>query len=62
MITYTLIITYILLGTPNELVIEGFVDKTSCQIQAVSSSSALRKQDAKVETAICHRVILDSRR
>lgn len=59
MITYTLIITYILLGAPNELIIPAFENKTDCQIQVVKSTAALKTQGAKVESAICHKVILN---
>ena len=60
MITFKLIITYILLGAPNELIIPGFANKTDCQIQIVKSAAALKAQGATVKFAICHRVSLDS--
>ena len=62
MITYTLIITYLLLGAPNELIIPGFENKTNCQIQLVNSAAALKTQGASVESAICHKVTIFSRR
>ena len=60
MITFKLIITYILLGAPNELIIPDFANKTDCQIQLVKSAADLRSQGATVESAICHRVVLDT--
>lgn len=62
MITYTLIITYVLLGTPNELIISDFGSKPDCQVQLRQSVSALRSQGVSVESAICHRVTLGSGR
>jgi hypothetical protein len=59
MISYTLIITYILLGAPNELIIPDFESKEECQAQIIKSSSALKCQGAKVESTICHKVILN---
>ena len=62
MITYTLIITYILLGAPNELIVSGFESKPGCQVQLRQSVSDLKSQGATVESAICHRVTLGSRK
>ena len=62
MITYTLIITYFLLGASNELIIPDFGSKQDCQVQLRQSVSALMSQGASVESTICHKVTLDSRR
>lgn len=60
MISFTLIITYVLLGASNELIIPDFATKTDCQIQVVKSAAALRAQGATVEFAICNRVVLNT--
>ena len=59
MTSFTLIITYILLGVPNGLIIPGFTNKTDYQIQVVNSVTSLKSQGAKVDYAICHRVTLN---
>ena len=62
MITYTLIITYVLLGAPNELIVPDFESKQDCQIQLRQSVSAIKSQGGTVESAICHKVSLGSGR
>lgn len=59
MISFTLILTYVLLGAPNEIIIPDFENKTDCQIQLDKVSAVLKSQGASVESAICHRVVLD---
>jgi hypothetical protein len=62
MITYTLIITYFLLGASNELIIPDFGSKPDCQFQLRQSVYDLKSQGATVESAICHRVTIVSGR
>jgi len=60
MISYTLIVLYTLFGSPNELIITGFITKLDCQVKVVALSSALRQQKADVTFAICKKSIIAS--
>lgn len=51
--SFTLVIYYLLQGQSQVLTQTGFVNKTQCQISAVTNSNLIRHQGGEVTQAIC---------